>query len=67
MQTFISILWYFVTGIVIATSLFDEQDIGYFYDYLIYRGAVILLITIVAEIIKRIRQKSIKVANKGYT
>lgn len=67
MQTFISILWYFVTGIVIATSLFDEQDIGYFYDYLIYRGAVILLITIVAEIIKRIRQNSIKVANKGYT
>jgi len=67
MQTFISTLWYFVAGIVIATSLFDEQDIGYFYDYLIYRCAVILLITIIAEIIKRIRQNSIKVANKGYT
>ena len=60
MQTFISILWYVIAGIVLATSLFDEQDIGDFYDYLLYGGAVILLITIVAEIIKRIRQKSIK-------
>jgi tetratricopeptide (TPR) repeat protein len=60
MQTFISILWCVIAGIVLATSLFDEQDIGDFYDYLLYGGAVILLITIVAEIIKRIRQKSIK-------
>ncbi|MFT6166261.1 MAG: tetratricopeptide (TPR) repeat protein [Vicingaceae bacterium] len=41
---------------VISTALFDRQDIGVFYDIILYIGAVSIIIIVTLQIIKRIRK-----------
>ena len=59
-QILINILWYVIAAVVVTTAIVERQDLGIFYDIILYIGAVALIAAMIAEITKVIRKKKIK-------
>jgi tetratricopeptide (TPR) repeat protein len=58
-DTTIKILWYVVGGSVLISALTDRKTLGFFFDLILYLGALALIATIVFEIVKYMNKRKI--------
>jgi tetratricopeptide (TPR) repeat protein len=59
-QKLIKILWYVTAAVILIIGFLDRQDLGVFYDLLLFLGAASLIVTLTLEILNAIVKKNIK-------